>query len=159
MDTVYPQPIRLKLGTANRKKRGSQSRYRTQPVTFSEIKVSKLWGRNYGNDWKKGLEILRHVTTLLGFCSGIKCCGRPATCFLFPAYFLRISFIFLRVSFIFLQNSSSKGGEGEEDFEGEGLANFLFTPGIELGIFQVPRRPINLSEFPTPIFTTRTSLR
>ncbi|XP_060531656.1 uncharacterized protein LOC132705211 isoform X2 [Cylas formicarius] len=38
MDTVYPEPMsRLHRRMVPKKRRGSSTRYRTQPVTFSEI--------------------------------------------------------------------------------------------------------------------------
>ncbi|KAJ3631623.1 hypothetical protein MTP99_012742 [Tenebrio molitor] len=38
MDTVYPEPMsRLHRRVVPKKRRGGSSRYRTQPVTFSEI--------------------------------------------------------------------------------------------------------------------------
>ena len=48
-----------------------------------------------------------------------------------PSYFLRISSAF----------GPERGSRGE-DFEGKGLANFIFTPGVELGIFEILQRPI-----------------
>nr|CAH7722463.1 unnamed protein product [Callosobruchus chinensis] len=41
MDTVYPEPMsRLHRRVVPRKRKGGSFRYRTQPVTFSEIQVS-----------------------------------------------------------------------------------------------------------------------
>nr|CAI5865399.1 unnamed protein product [Callosobruchus analis] len=43
MDTVYPEPMsRLHRRVVPRKRKGGSFRYRTQPVTFSEIQVSSL---------------------------------------------------------------------------------------------------------------------
>lgn len=40
MDTVYPEPMSLlHRRIVPKKRRGCSGRYRTQPVTFSEIKV------------------------------------------------------------------------------------------------------------------------
>lgn len=42
MDTVYPEPMsRLHRRVVPKKRRGGGSRYRTQPVTFSEIQVTQ----------------------------------------------------------------------------------------------------------------------
>lgn len=42
MDTVYPEPMSLlHRRVVPKKRRGSSARYRTQPVTFSEIQVRR----------------------------------------------------------------------------------------------------------------------
>lgn len=44
MDTVYPEPMSLlHRRLVPKKRRGSSGRYRTQPVTFSEIKVPSVY--------------------------------------------------------------------------------------------------------------------
>lgn len=46
MDTVYPEPMsRLHRRVVPKKRKGGSTRYRTQPVTFSEIQVSTFHPR------------------------------------------------------------------------------------------------------------------
>lgn len=45
MDTVYPEPMSLlHRRVVPKKRRGCSARYRTQPVTFSEIQVGEADG-------------------------------------------------------------------------------------------------------------------
>ena len=53
----------------------------------------------------------------------------------FKVIFPLIFFIFLH---IYLQNLGPKGGGEEGQISRKGLADLIFTPGVELGVFPSP---------------------
>ena len=69
---------------------------------------------------------------------------------------LHTSLIFLHILFIFLQNLDPKG---RGRIQKGGLANSIFTPGVELGIFPSPSEAHDWWDFSTSILTTYTLLR
>ena len=69
---------------------------------------------------------------------------------MFSSYLIHISFIIIP-SYFFSVRARKEEGRGGRLSEG-GLENFIFTPGVELGIFPNPTEAYDWSEIPTGVY-------
>jgi len=91
-----------------------------------------------------------------------RCFALEGSFFHIPSYFLRFSFIFSSYLLHILHISSAFGCEiikaRRDWFQGR-VKSFIFTSRVVLGILPSPTEAYDWSEFPTPLLSTRTSLR